>query len=248
MTMKNEKTVLFASLMAAILIPLGAMNSAEAERIPVFVEPVEVKIQMTEERQNLLDQVQEIGERAELASDDTARNAIISELDPLKDDMKRLGLTPSFEFGEDREEWDNEVIGMEMIKVTFGELIDAACCHTDNWHVKHELKWGCNPFVYCTDTWTEWYDLYDWSAITVTLPTVQQSYIELKHKVTNFTGSSQTETMNGWGTQTRGANVIEDNYDGDVEFWFDHEVESEIILVSWDVQTGDKVYSTSRIT
>lgn len=247
MTTKTIKTTLFASLVATLLLPFGMMTSADAERIPVFVEPIKVKIVMTDERQNLIDKVAAIGERSQKAKDENSRNVIIAELVPWKADMKRLGLTPSFDFGEDRAVWDKDIEGVKMIKVT-SDVVKTGGTHTDNWHVKHSLKWGCNILVYCTDVWVEWYDLNDWASLTVTLPTVHQSYFDMTHIVTNFSGSSQTETMNGWVTHTRGSTILDDNYDGDVEFWTDHGVESEIIMASWNVQTGDKIYSTSRIT
>ena len=210
-----------------------------------FTEP---KIVMSEERQNMIDKVAAIGERVLEAKTESSKNTVIAELDPLKTDMKRLGLTPTFEFGEDRAQWAKNLDGgVEMVKVT-SDVIRTGGTHTDNWHVKHSLTWGCNLFVYCTDNYPEWYDLNDWSAITVTLGTIWQSYFQMDHLVTNFSGSSQTETMNGWVTHTRGTTILADNYDGDVEFWQDHDVESEIIMASWNVQTGDKVYSTSRIT
>jgi len=249
--MKNitnkTKTILFASLIAALILPFSVMDFAEGQEIPIFVKPIELRTSMSQERQAVIDQIEIIGYAVKDSKTEQERLTVVAQLDPLKADMKRLGLTPTFDFGEDRDTWNENMDGVELIRVT-SETIRTGGSHTDNWHVKHKLTWGCNIFTYCQDYYPEWYDLGDWSAITITLGTVNQSYLQLNHYVTNFTGGSATENMEAWGTHTRGTTVLSSSYDNDLEFWTDHEVESETVMASWNVQTGDKVYSTSRIT
>lgn len=191
----------------------------------------------------MIDKVAEIGHSLQNAESETKKAKLQLQIDELKPAMIAHGLTPAFEFGEDADAWKAKLNAASRPATrTYADSPQA------DWHVKHQLKWGCNILVYCAQEWSEWYDLGEYSHVTWTLPTTYQIYAEVVHFVTNHTESPQTETMNAWGTHARGTTILKNTYDSDVEFWFPNEVESEIVLVTWNAHTGDKIYSTSRIT
>ncbi|MGI9565448.1 MAG: hypothetical protein ACR2LL_00345 [Nitrosopumilus sp.] len=186
-----------------MILPFSGMHFAEAEtsqrsEIPKDIEPKEVKITMTKERQAIIDKVAALGESLQSSKTTSDTENLRSELDALKPEMIKHGLTPTFEFNENIEDWKEQIRDNAVTSASLESDQTVAAASSADWNVKHSLKWGCNPIVYCTDIWPEWVDLNDWSSMTWTMPTVHQSYSEIEHHVANFSGSSQSETMKGW--------------------------------------------------
>lgn len=254
MTLKNSKTILIAGLIAAMILPFSGMNYADAEtvtheelkkmqranEVPSNVTYTQVTPTVSYETQELLNNIEKIAIALHNTTSESEVAKLRAELDELKPDMIKHGLTPSFEFGEDPDDWDKKLSDYAHQKLL-------ATSESD-WNVKHNLKWGCNSWTYCDAVWSEWVDLNDWSAVTITMPTVYQSYSLLTHDVANMSGSSQTETMNDWGVHVRGTTILQNNYHSSVQFWLPNEVESDNVLATWDTQAGDKFFSTIRIT
>ncbi len=254
MTTKTIKTILFAGLIAAMILPFSGMNMATAEtvtneelkklqratEVPSNVTYTQVTPTVSDETQELLDKLEKIAIALHNTTSDLEIAKLRAELDTFKPAMIKHGLTPSFEFGEDPSEWAKKISDYSDERLT-------ATSESD-WNVKHNLKWGCNSWTYCTNIYPEWVDLNDWAAVTITMPTVYQSYSLLTHDVANMSGSSQTETMNDWGVHVQGSTILQNNYHQSGQFWLPNEVESDNVLATWSTQTGDKFYSTIRIT
>jgi len=254
MTYKNAKTILFAGLIAAMILPFSGMNFAEAEtvtheelkkmqranEVPSNVTYTQVIPTVSDETQELLDKLEKIAIALHNTTSESEVAKLRAELDTFKPEMIKHGLTPSFEFGEDRAEWTKKLSDYTHQRLMLTSESD--------WNVKHNLTWGCTSWYYCDAVWSEWIDLNDWSAITVTMPTVYQSYSLLTHDVANMSGSTQTQTMNDYGVHLQGSTILQNNYHSSIQFWLPNEVESDSILATWSTQTGDQFFSTIRIT
>lgn len=243
--MENKiKTILFASLIAAMVLPFSSIQVADADvmnphNLPKDVIPTNVEITINDEKQRLIDRVARIGEKLDRVSSETKKQRLTNQLESLKPFMLKHQLTPNFDFGEDVQEWEGK-FNLPVINTKHSANGD--------WRVVHELKWGCNSWVYCTERWPEYVDLNDWSAITWNMPSLYMDGGHIKHYVENHSSHSQTETMNGWGTHTSGTSIISsDNY-SETNFWLNHEVENETVLNYDGAYVGDRLFSTIRVT
>ena len=132
----------------------------------------------------LIDKVANIGLQLQSTTSEQEISELQSQLNELKPEMLRNGLILIFDFGEDPELWEKKI---QSINSTLNDFLYTQYTPNDeDWHIKHQLKWGCNVLTYCTDNFPEWYDLGDYSSITWTMPTLYQIYVEIKHLVINF--------------------------------------------------------------
>ncbi len=241
---KNAKTILFAGLIAAMIFPFGGISQVNADVNNPHDRSNdsayrEVTITVDAEKQRIIEKIASIGEKLDNTSNEEKIERLQDKLDNLKPKMLEHQLTPNFDFGEDVQEWEQR----------FEEpTIQTRHSNNGDWRVVHELKWGCNSWVYCHDRWPEYVDLNDWSSISWNMPTLYIDNGHIKHFVENHSSSSQTETMNGWGTHSSGTTVVDNNSYSKTQFWLNHEVEDEVVLQYDNASTGDRLYSTIRVT
>jgi len=108
MTTKTIKTILFASLIAAMILPFSGMQIAEAnidDGLPLDTSAYK-ELTMPKNQENVGKKAYGILNAMEKVSNDKAREALEKQLEDMTDEMLEAGIVPADWYESDKEYWN----------------------------------------------------------------------------------------------------------------------------------------------
>ncbi len=264
MTYKNAKTILFTSLIAAILLPTVGMSVAYAEAnelenivtnydlseseknqlLDVMQNAVPVTVEPTDEQLKMIDKIEKI--KSDLNSKSlTKRAAVEPQLEALKPEMVKVGIVFSDDFHENMDYWKKQLRANEELQPINPENNPS----NGDYYTVHRLYYSCSGDLICDNGLWAYTDDYDWEYVQITVVLSVGSHIHLEHEASNLHNHSVTRDFDSYWTHTRGTTILETDTEFTTQYFTAYEREIQDNLLDTDsAQTNDVVHSTMRLT
>ena len=264
----KTKTILFASLLVAILLPTVGMDLAYAEEenkttnletivqnydlsqsdkeqlLEVMENTVPITVEPTEEQLQMIEEIEQI--RSNLQSESTIQRASVeSELDALIPEMLKVGIVFSDDFHENMDYWKKALRSTETLE-QIGTMNNPS---NGDYYTVHRLYYSCSGGLTCDQGLWAYTDDYDWEYAQITISLSQGNHIHLEHEASNLHNHSVTRDFDSYWTHTRGTTILETDTEFTTQYFTAYEREIQDDLLDTDsAQTNDIVHSTMRLT
>jgi len=205
--------------------------------IPITIEPTDKQLKMIEKIEQI---------KSNLKSESATDRALVEkELDALKPEMVKVGIVFADGFYENMDYWKKELRANETLKPIESNNVPS----NGDYYTVHRLYYSCSGGLICDQGLWSYTDDYDWEHTVMTLILNNGNHIHLEHEASNLHNHSVTRNFDSYWTYLRGSTILESDSEHTTQYFqaYEQEIQDDL-LDSNTAQTGDKVYSTFRLT
>jgi len=263
---KKTQTILFTSLIAAMILPFSGMNMVYGQEATNYIEnivknynlsesdknellivmqnTIPVTVEPTDKQLKMIDKIEKI--KSDLNSESLTKRASVEiQLEALKPKMVTVGIVFSDDFHENMDYWKKQLRANEELE----QIKTQNNPSNSDYYTVHRLYYSCSGGLICDQGLWAYIDDYDWEYAQITLTLTNGNHIHLEHETSNLHNHSVTRDFDSYWTHTKGTTILETDTKFTTQYFTAYEQEIQDDLLDTDsAQTNDIVHSTMRLT